>query len=135
MIRNSACTGALLLAMSVVGCSGSQLASVHGKVTLKNGTPVKGASVNFDNVDLHVKAWGITGNDGTYSLMSLKPGDGARPGTYHVSVHQPLPADSRLGITPPPFQARYQSFDKSGLVYTVKPGDNTFDMSLDKREP
>ena len=117
---------------TIVGCSGGQSAPVHGKVTLQDGTPVKGAEVSFENVERHVRAWGKTAEDGSYRLMTLKPGDDAPLGDYKITVRHAMPMDSSQPEVKGPFDTRYESPGTSGLTYTVKPGDNTFDMVLDK---
>jgi hypothetical protein len=123
----------MVMAASIAGCSGSKSAPVHGKVTLKDGTPVKDTTLTFENSERHLKAWGVTGEDGTYTLTTETPGDGAPLGSFKISVHSPLPKDSAQPTMPGPFNPRYESPGTSGLEYTVKPGDNTYDIVLDKR--
>jgi hypothetical protein len=118
--------------LGLAGCSGQSLSAVHGKVTLSDGSPVQGATVVFEDVANHVSASGVTGADGSYSLTTVKPGDGVRPGTYAVSVHNPQPEDSSQGELPPVFDKRYQNPNTSGLECTVAQGATSFDIKLDR---
>ena len=129
--RSSACL--LVVVASLAGCSGTKTAPLHGKVTLADGSPLKGVIVSFDDATNHVSARGFTAEDGTYVLTTVKTGDGAPVGTYTVTVHHPQPQDSSQPEKKGLFHLRYESRQKSGLECIVKPGDNTFDIKLDKR--
>ena len=122
----------LVSAVATAGCSSKTTAPVHGKVTLADGTLVKGATVAFQNQVIHTSASGVTGDDGKYSLTTLKPGDGAPPGTYKVTVHHPTPKDSSQPQVKGLFHPKYESPETSKLEYTVKKGDNPFDIVLQK---
>ena len=122
----------VLVVAALTGCSGSKPTPVHGKVTLSDGTPVVGATVVFDDPEKHIRSSGMTQSDGSYSLRTPQAGDGAEVGRYKVTVHQPLAADSRQPPQPSVFHPRYESSAKSGLEYTVKKGDNVYDVKLDK---
>src|SRR5260370_23831932 len=79
-----------LLVAGMSGCS-SGLYPVKGKVVFKDGTPLKGGIVVFESLDHdRVMARGDIGSDGTFSLSTNKPGDGALPGKYRVLVSPPL---------------------------------------------
>jgi len=124
---------ALGLCLLSGGCSNGDLARVHGKVTLDDGAPVANATVVFENSATNVSASGTTADDGTYELMSLKPGDGAPPGNYAVTVHHPMPADSSQVQGPRLFPPWYERPDTSGLTYEVKRGRNEFDIPLQRK--
>jgi hypothetical protein len=65
-------------------------------VTLE-GTPVAGATVLFmpDSQDEGRPASGFTSSDGTFRLMTHKPGDGALPGKYRVLIQKTEAAKDR----------------------------------------
>jgi len=83
----------LTLSVGVVGCGGGA-APVKGKVTYK-GEPVKGGSLVFSPLAEGGKAAsGDVKEDGTYTLTTNKPGDGAKPGHYRVTYTPPQPAEA-----------------------------------------
>lgn len=121
----------LLSLVVFVGCGGASLSPVHGKVTLADGSPVKDATVTFENIESHVRASGTTDEAGVYELSMLAKGDGIPPGEYKIAVFQAGAADSSATKAPPRvFSTRYESFETSGLSHTVTPGTNTYDIPL-----
>jgi hypothetical protein len=75
-------SGLLFLA----GCAGSTFPSVTGTVTL-DGQPLDGAEVMFSpDVGEGQVATGLTDSKGRFRMGTIKPGDGVRPGKYHVTV-------------------------------------------------
>ena len=78
-------TGALL-AMLLTGCGGGpRLGKVSGRVTF-NGKPVPTGTIMF-YPDAGPAAVGAIGPDGTYTLTTIKPGDGAVVGSHRVTIH------------------------------------------------
>lgn len=72
--------------MFSVGCGEpSPFSEVTGTVTL-DGQPVSDATVAFRPSGGGRSAYGVTKADGTYELSTLKPGDGALPGTHKVTI-------------------------------------------------
>lgn len=67
------------------GCGGSGPVPVTGKVTV-DGVPVAGAGVLFTPKGGGRPAHGETKADGTYELTTARPGDGALPGEYVVTI-------------------------------------------------
>ncbi|WZP00916.1 hypothetical protein EP7_002575 [Isosphaeraceae bacterium EP7] len=154
---------AFSLALTLAGCGDDDGGmptryAVSGKVTHK-GEPVKKGSINFipSAEDGHAASGNI--QDGTYQLTTLKPEDGAIPGTYKVTVSDrqldsgALQAESdalakKKKVTytriPPELQAkavakhkatgtipaRYEAPTTSGLEKEVKSGSNTIDIEL-----
>ena len=81
------------LAFAGGGCGGGANSPypVEGTVFL-DGEPAKelaGGMVTFNSSQLHKVAFGEIREDGTYRLGTLKPGDGAVPGVYQVTVSPP----------------------------------------------
>ena len=92
----------VLAAVSLVTAScrsqGPRLYPVHGKVLFK-GEPAVGARVIFhprNDADLRAPhPAGVAGADGTFTLTSFQPDDGAPAGDYTVAVvwpHESSPA-------------------------------------------
>lgn len=100
-------TGLMLGLLFASGCGGGgegaearvSVYKVTGKITLAGG-PVAGASVTFSPKDKQPVATGKTGNDGTFTLTTYDPGDGAAAGNYVVVVSKPI-ASASAGNAPP----------------------------------
>ena len=74
-----------LLGMLLIGCSGGlRLGKVSGRVTFK-GKPVPTGTIMF-HPDEGPTAVGAIGPDGTYTLTTVKPGDGAIVGSHRVTI-------------------------------------------------
>lgn len=148
----------LAVALVLSGCGGGgegtakreKTHPVSGKVTYR-GQPVAGATITFNpGQDPARKAgFGITDDNGNYSIGTYAVGDGAIEGSYMVTISKALPAAVRQPDPPedqyvppeempaakptPPVQmipAKYASPTSSGLTFEVKPGSNTFDIEL-----
>jgi hypothetical protein len=102
-------------------------------VTYK-GKPVPNGTVLFVP-DAGPQATGEIGPDGSYTLTTFRPGDGAVPGTYKVVVvamqdtSNRLPED-RNPLPPPIVPDRYSSIATTDLTAQVKDGENTIDFPL-----
>jgi len=124
-----------LLVGLLLGCgaAGPKTAIVKGKVTFK-GKPVPNGTVTFIPASGQ-HATGEIRPDGTYTLTSFRPGDGAIPGTYKVIVVAMqdmtgrLPED-RTPLPPPIVPNKYTSIATTDLIAEVKEGENTIDLSL-----
>jgi hypothetical protein len=83
----------LLSVAALTGCShGPKMYRVKGKVTYRDGTVPKGgvAVVRFSpsensTAETRKGATGAIGQDGSFELMTRKPGDGVYPGDYIVT--------------------------------------------------
>jgi hypothetical protein len=102
MTRQIALSG-LVLVIAMAGCSGGSVVPVSGTCD----------------------------ENGRYRLTTFRPGDGAPPGDYDVTVHHPAPEDSSQAQTNTLFHVRYENPDTSGLQYTVVRGHNKIDIVLD----
>jgi hypothetical protein len=149
------------LAAALVGCGPARpsVAPVSGTVTL-DGTPLPGAVVTFNPVGGNgAPAVGNADGQGKYSMTDMSPnavaGAGAAPGDYEVGVmwYKPSANDTSkmtgesasnkyednkataTGVTGPETElpVAYQNPQTSGIRYTVKPGQNTFDIALDSK--
>jgi hypothetical protein len=120
---------------------------VSGKVTY-NGQPLKTGTVNFFPEDTKTarNAVGEIHEDGTYTLTTQTPGDGAMGGKYKVAISA-FEVDKSKSASPPqggvPDQVavaqaqrkslipiKYSGTDESGLTATVGPGSTTHDFAL-----
>ena len=87
--------GALVMLAAGCGKKGPVLYPVKGVVRI-NGEPAKDVNVMFtpvgplEGVTEPLSPAGVTGEDGSFRLMSFKPGDGAPAGEYRVTVSSGL---------------------------------------------
>lgn len=101
------------------------MAEVTGKVTYK-GKPIPEGTIMFVPQSGFAAA-GTINADGTYRLISGKPGDGAVIGRHKIAVIPPFQPQAGY----PSFPKKYQDAETSGLVAEVgKDGPNTFDFEL-----
>lgn len=136
VVRRAFVVASVSLALVPLGCGGGgpEMASVSGKVTYK-GQPVPKGTITFASKAGGRNATGQIGSDGSYTLQTENPGDGAQLGEYNVAVAAkeevildyipPKPV-------PPKYLApqKYENPQSSGLTATVKSGRNTFDFDL-----
>jgi hypothetical protein len=144
----------LVLATVLTGCSGGlRLGKVTGKVTFK-GKPVPTGTIMF-HPDAGPAAVGAIGPDGTYTLTTIKPGDGAVVGSHRVTIQATTVGPGSLA-EPSSFEEemqlaqrkdpkakvlvpgkvtwivpeKYSRPDTTDLTITVQPGRNTIDFLL-----
>lgn len=114
-------------AIACAGCgqSGPKTYPVAGKVVLTAGDASKLAGHHVEAAlegDSAVRAFGIIGADGSFTLETLQAGaiqKGAREGKYQVRI---LPADEDddgRKLKRPPVAARHLKFETSGLSIQV----------------
>ncbi len=123
--------GALLtmtaLLTAVVGCGGSDLQPVKGKVVYGDGTPVAGGSVTFNNTEKQISASGDIADDGTFTLRF---GDqkGAPPGVYRVVVT----GNSDTYGAPPSVANIYGDPLQTPLTQTIAPGQTEVEIKVER---
>jgi hypothetical protein len=105
----------------VAGCS-SGYGQVEGKVTFK-GKPLAGAAILFVP-QRGPAAAGAVGEDGSYRLLTKRPGDGAVVGPCKVAIVAPDPKK------PLPIPKKYLDAEASGLTAEVKEGQNTIHFDI-----
>ncbi|AMV25315.1 hypothetical protein VT84_13020 [Gemmata sp. SH-PL17] len=122
----------------LAGCNGNspKTYSVSGKVALVGGDTQKLAGHHIEvalATDPTVRAAGVIGPDGTFSLETLHAGvvlKGAKEGQYQVRI---LPADeddNGTKLKKPPIAARHFKFESSGLSLKVPAtGDVNLELS------
>jgi hypothetical protein len=127
-----ACLLVGLLLVGTTGC-GSGTYPVRGKVVFKDGTPLQGGIVVFESLDNNrVIARGDIAADGTFTLGTKSPGDGALPGEHRVLVSPLLPSNAKESQGPRPIHRRFESFETSKLVLTVAKRANDFKIEVER---
>jgi hypothetical protein len=121
--------GLALACLGAIGCSDEKWAPtikdpafpVTGKVLLPGGSPLRAGRVEFIPVkEPGLLAHGKIATDGTFTLQTRNPGDGAIPGEYKIRIMVPEKQEfSRL--------ARYRDEDGSRLRVTVRAQPNNLD--------
>ena len=143
-----------VLGMLLTGCGGGpRLGKVSGRVTF-NGKRVPTGTIMF-HPDAGPAAVGAIGPDGTYTLTTIKPGDGAVVGSHRVTIHATTVGPGSL-VDPKSFEEeielaqrkdpkakvlvpgkvewivpeKYSRPETTDLTATVQPGANTIDFAL-----
>lgn len=102
----------LLVALSLplIGCAAHsgphpqlKLVPLHGVVRL-DGKPVDAARVTFMNSKLGVSAYGLTDQDGHFTLTTFVEGDGAAPGPQQITVTKVQDPGHASSSAPPAFR-------------------------------
>ena len=125
MMRRSVCALAVIV-LATSGCTQSDTVAVTGTVTMK-GQPVDKAEVMF-NPKHGRHASGVTDAAGRFSLSTAKPGDGAMPGEYTVTLGEFYPPDQPPkpppggGFLPSRFPTKYADPNTSPLTATIERG-------------
>ena len=131
--------GALIV---LPGCGKSDgRLQVTGTVKYEDGTVPKGATsgvVRFDPEDPNLPnvrpAMGyINGETGEFELYSVKPGDGATPGSYKVSliINRDYPPKPQGSLVP----LDYASAESTPLIKQIDSANRHFDLVVPKRDP
>jgi hypothetical protein len=117
------------------GPSGPEMASISGKVTY-DGKPVPKGTITFIPViPAGRNAVGVIGPDGSYSLQTEKPGDGALLGDYTVTIsaHDEAVLDYIPATPVKPkllAPAKYENPKTTDLKATVKRGASPVNFDL-----
>ena len=124
-ITATALIGVLPLLACLVGCDGgTPLGSVTGRVTY-NGEPLDCAMIEFVPVQEGRQSVGYTDESGRYALQYTLQRKGALLGRHQVRVKvYPEPGSPLIHVP-----AEYGS--KSQVEFEVKPGANTYDITLE----
>jgi hypothetical protein len=127
--------GACLLATGC-GSNSPKTLEVSGKVTWQ-GQPLPDGAIAFTPVNGPSRpAVGKIGADGAYRLSSFRPGDGAMPGEYRVTVESYTSWPTRTEPEKPyvcRIPERYGKPAQSGLSFTIPAdagGRLVFDVDL-----
>jgi Carboxypeptidase regulatory-like domain len=122
---------ALLLALVVTGCGGSERANVTGKLTHRDGSPLVGARVIATSGDTGASVYGNTDGYGAFEL-SIPEEDGVPPGSYEVVVIEDRgDMDNRVK---PTIASKYRNASTSGISFSVESGESeNLELTLDAR--
>jgi hypothetical protein len=130
------------LAALLFGCSGNKgprLYPVKGLVRI-NGAPAKDVNVTFtpvtplDGTTEPLSPSAVTGEDGSFHLMSFQPGDGAPAGDYLVTVIYPMSRFNKHLDGIDRLRDKFANPKTSGLTARVEPTSNDlppFDLKAD----
>jgi hypothetical protein len=121
----------LLAALAVAGCGESTITQptvttypVEGKILLPDGKPLAEGTVTFvPKADTGRDAVGKIRPDGSFTLTTYKPDDGAAAGEYDVQIDsdQTIPDPSSKTKKRNVLPAKYR---EGGLTATIKPEKN-----------
>ena len=118
----------VLVSITVTGCRGGFVPG-GGKVTFEDGSPVTFGGIVFETENF--MAEGRINADGSYTLYSLKVGDGLPPGKYKVGISS-REVDDR-GRPTYYVDPQFSNPATSGLsAEVVKRGQNRFDFTVTK---
>lgn len=125
----------LVLLFLASGC-GSRTQPVEGVVLMggKPATLLEGYLVTFQAADEPLGASGLIQADGTFKVGTHEDGDGAVLGKHMVVVTPPVsdgdspPIKSRI-------DAKYGSFQSSGLEVTIIRGKNQIQLNVEPAHP
>jgi hypothetical protein len=119
----------IVICLTVTGCGGKGFVPAGGTVKYDDGSPVTTGGIAFQASDF--MADGKINPDGSFTLSSLKPGDGLPPGTYKVMVSASETDDKEqtISLVDPSFG----SVGTTTLSAEVsKGGKNQFDFVVTK---
>lgn len=138
MIQMRLSLAALCPLVFLAGC-GSGIYPVEGQVVWKDGKPAKelqNGQVIFDLPDKQTSARGTIQADGSFTLTTKKPNDGALPGEYKVLIvevgRKALGGPDGSAIAPGAMDTRYSDPSTSDLKATVKAGQNKITLTVDR---
>jgi hypothetical protein len=127
-----------LVVLALIGCASKNEGVVSGTVTYQ-GKALTMGTVSFLDSSNQWLASSRINKKGQYEIQSKVPAGPVKitvttPGSSKAGGRGPNPgAKNKLGEPFPqviPIPAKYSSADSSGLTYTVKPGENNFDIDL-----
>ncbi len=124
-----------LICVVLVGCGEAKpYLPASGTVKFDDGTVPQGdlSSITFQPKSTGPATKGAQGSiepDGSFVLHTERPGDGAKPGEYSVTIHAMVGYPKGKSVVP----AKYSDPRKTPLTAEVKAGDeNHFEFILDK---
>lgn len=126
----------VLAAPLVAGCGGERVYPVEGKVVYKGGAPatdLEGYTIDFkpDSEGKTISATGVITKEGTFTLDTYKPGDGAIAGKHRVTISPPAQTDDRP-IPPSPIHAKYGKAATSDLFAEIKAQRNDVTLEVER---
>lgn len=133
MVRVQVCRfAAAVLLVVLFGC-GSGRHPVQGRVTFEDGSPLAEGMVigEMSEGDRKVNARGNIQSDGTFAWGTEKPGDGAKPGKYQVTVlTRELGETEKAQGMLPLIDGKFAKFETSNISIEVKEGRNELPIQV-----
>jgi ribosomal protein S12 len=133
--------GASIIGTSLVGCNNGQLKTypVQGKVVFADGSPVKVGTIETKSVEHGLQATGSIELDGSFTLTTYQPNDGAVAGQHRCVVIQFIQVEeipnyrpSTLGVV----HAKHSTYSTSELSFQVDPnGTNEVKLVVQGADP
>lgn len=122
----------LVLVACAIGCSNQPATyQVNGKLEFEDGSPVKFGTIEFLSREHSINARGKIERDGSFSLTTYHPDDGAVAGTHQVTIQQfatiPLTANQEMQIEHNHgklVSESYRNYDQTDLEVTIESGIN-----------
>ena len=127
MKRNLLFVAILTLLVFVPGCGG-EFVPTGGKVSYDDGSPVTQGGIVFQTGSF--MADGQIQSNGTYTLSSLKPGDGLPPGKYTVTISASERDDKEQLVYF--VDPKFANPNTSGLTAEVAKGQSQFNFTVTK---
>lgn len=128
-------------ALFAVGCNSGTLKTypIQGQVVFQDGSPVKVGTVETKAAGKNVQATGSIATDGTFTLTTYRPNDGAIAGEHKVVIVQFIPVEdipnyrpSTMGVV----HRKHASYHTSGLTMNVVPdGENKIKLVVAGADP
>lgn len=116
-----------IVALALTGCGNSAgLQPVKGKVSYKDGQPVEGGSITFNNSEKQISASGDIAPDGTFTL-NFGTDRGAPVGSYKVTVT----GNSEYG-EPAKVASIYGDPSRTPLKQEIVDGANDLTIQVDR---
>lgn len=134
----------LLTVLCLSGCGrGQPVYPVHGQIVYSDGSPatdLAGFTVTFESVEqgatseqAGIGGWGIVQPDGTFTIGTFRPNDGALPGRHRVAISPEPDLSDEAAPTEPPISLQYAAIETSGLECEVTPGRNEIVLTVERR--
>ncbi len=114
--------------LSAVGCDSGREPTypVFGKVVFDNNEPCQLGTIEFRSLEQMRSARGEIAKDGTFTLSTWEPNDGAVAGKHHVIVQQLIITEDlsfKSHDHGPRVMPKYGDYSTSGLEATVEAKD------------
>ena len=129
-----------LVVLTLTGCGSGRTtagATATGTITVE-GVPLDGGTIAFSPINRGSSAFGKIASDGTYEVETDAQTIGLAPGDYQIAIYyEPSETEDAQGnqvFGQNPVAKKYGDFDRSGLMATVSPGNNTFDLDLEPKK-
>ena len=140
---NAAKGAALLLVAVLVGCGSGQIPThpVNGKVVFSDGSHPMFGTVEFYNEEHRINARGKIDRNGTFTVTTYEPDDGAVAGDHKIVIIQIVSEPtSQFAKAKAPFvhnhgdivSTKYLDYRTSDLSCSIDEGENEVVLTVEK---